>query len=48
MPPLTTLDHSPELIGALQAIFPFVTEALRCDILRTALASISQEVITQV
>jgi hypothetical protein len=43
-----TLDHSPDLTAAVQAIFPFVTEALRCDILRTALASISQEVITQV
>jgi hypothetical protein len=48
VPPLVTLDQCSVLVGTLQAIFPFVTEALRCDILRTALASISQEVITQV
>ena len=35
-------------VAPLQAIFPFVAEALRCDILRTALSSISQEVVTQV
>jgi hypothetical protein len=34
--------------GALQAVIPFVAEALRCDMLRVALDGISKQFFTQV